>query len=241
MQDKEDFDLDSLLSESTTLAAARKRKSSGHLLSADQTASLALARAMEEMNTWEMKSLIVHFQSTTCLCGYEWKSFCGKYLHYRHRKNGSDRLTLVQSPTDPLTEFTFQSHRTVTQCAECANMLAREPITSAELPLLTSLVHDSLPVKESLQTPPQKTTTDREILDQIEIAPPVVAVPKAKSVAETYSIKEILMRRDGFSAEDADEMIAEAKERVAQGEDPEEILHNEFGLEPDFVFELIKL
>lgn len=53
------------------------------------------------------------------------------------------------------------------------------------------------------------------------------------------SLKEVLMRRDGMSGEDADELIAEAREAVAGGEDPEEMLEFYFGLEPDFVFDLL--
>lgn len=55
----------------------------------------------------------------------------------------------------------------------------------------------------------------------------------------TESILEVLMRRDGMSKENAQEMIDEAKERVAEGEDPEEILLDDFGLEPDYVFDLL--
>ncbi len=53
------------------------------------------------------------------------------------------------------------------------------------------------------------------------------------------TIKQILMRRDDMSAEEADELIADARERVAAGEDPEEVLREEFGLEPDYFWELI--
>ncbi len=53
------------------------------------------------------------------------------------------------------------------------------------------------------------------------------------------TLKEVLIRRDNMTAEDADEMIAEARERVFDGEDPEEILLEEFGLEPDYIFDLI--
>jgi len=55
------------------------------------------------------------------------------------------------------------------------------------------------------------------------------------------SIKTVIMRRDGLSAAEADEMIAEAKERVYEGEDPEEVLAEEFGLEPDYIFDLIDI
>jgi hypothetical protein len=53
------------------------------------------------------------------------------------------------------------------------------------------------------------------------------------------SIKEILMRRDNMSAEDADELIEQAKEAIYDGEDPEEVLAEYFGLEPDYIFELL--
>lgn len=53
------------------------------------------------------------------------------------------------------------------------------------------------------------------------------------------SIKEILVERDGLSESEAVEQIEGAKERVLEGEDPEEILLEEFGLEPDYLFDLL--
>ena len=53
------------------------------------------------------------------------------------------------------------------------------------------------------------------------------------------TLKQILMRRDGMSAEDAQDMIDEARERINEGEDPEEILHYDFCLEPDYILDLI--
>jgi len=52
------------------------------------------------------------------------------------------------------------------------------------------------------------------------------------------TLKQVLMRRDGASSDDADEMITDARERVLEGEDPEEVLREEFGLEPDYIFDL---
>ena len=52
-------------------------------------------------------------------------------------------------------------------------------------------------------------------------------------------LKTVLMTRDGYSSEEADELINEAKQRVYNGEDPEEILEDEFGLEPDYVFDIL--
>ena len=53
------------------------------------------------------------------------------------------------------------------------------------------------------------------------------------------TLKQVLMRRDKLSSDEADAAIAEAKELVAAGEDPEEVLYDEFGLEPDYVFDLL--
>lgn len=58
------------------------------------------------------------------------------------------------------------------------------------------------------------------------------------------SIKEVLMRRDKMTAEEADDLIAEAKadlqQRIADG-DPsaEDICEEYFGLEPDYVIDLL--
>lgn len=53
------------------------------------------------------------------------------------------------------------------------------------------------------------------------------------------SIIQVLMNRDGYSRQEAEEMIEEARQRVAEGEDPEEILYADFGLEPDYIFDLL--
>ena len=53
------------------------------------------------------------------------------------------------------------------------------------------------------------------------------------------TLKQVLMHRDKLSSDEADAAIEEAKELVAAGEDPEEVLLDEFGLEPDYVFDLL--
>lgn len=52
-------------------------------------------------------------------------------------------------------------------------------------------------------------------------------------------IIQILMQRDGMTKAEAKELVDEAKEAVYNGEDPEEILLEWFGLEPDYIFDLI--
>jgi len=56
---------------------------------------------------------------------------------------------------------------------------------------------------------------------------------------EGNAIVKILMRRDDMSREEAYEALQEARERLEEGEDPEEILLEEFGLEPDYLFDLL--
>lgn len=53
------------------------------------------------------------------------------------------------------------------------------------------------------------------------------------------SLKQTIMERDDLHEDDAEEMIADARRRVYAGEDPEEILLDEFGLEPDYIFDLL--
>jgi ribosomal protein L7/L12 len=52
-------------------------------------------------------------------------------------------------------------------------------------------------------------------------------------------IIKVLMHRDGLSLEDAKDLVKELRTRVLEGDDPEEILHDELGLEPDYIFDLI--
>ena len=52
-------------------------------------------------------------------------------------------------------------------------------------------------------------------------------------------LKTILMVRDNLSDEEATKRIEEMKEKVAKGEDPEDILYDE-GLEPDYVFDILE-
>jgi len=54
-----------------------------------------------------------------------------------------------------------------------------------------------------------------------------------------YSLKQVLMERDGMTGIDADLEIKDLRYRVANGYDPETILFQEYGLEPDYIFDLI--
>ena len=54
------------------------------------------------------------------------------------------------------------------------------------------------------------------------------------------TLLKVLMRRDGLSKDEAEEWIEEARCLVFdEGMDPEEVLASEFGLEPDYVFDLL--
>ena len=53
------------------------------------------------------------------------------------------------------------------------------------------------------------------------------------------SLKEVLMRRDGLMEEEVDEFIEDARQAVREGDDPEAVLEEWFGLEPDYIFELV--
>jgi hypothetical protein len=51
-------------------------------------------------------------------------------------------------------------------------------------------------------------------------------------------LKQILIERDEMTSDEADEFISEMKNRVFEGENPEELLY-EIGLEPDYIFDIL--
>ena len=55
----------------------------------------------------------------------------------------------------------------------------------------------------------------------------------------TNRLVSIMMRRDGMERDDAEDLLQDARAAVEDGEDPEEILQDYFGLEPDYVFDLL--
>lgn len=52
-------------------------------------------------------------------------------------------------------------------------------------------------------------------------------------------IVKILVERDEISVAEAQELLKDARSAVADGDDPEEVLLDWFGLEPDYIFDLI--
>jgi len=52
------------------------------------------------------------------------------------------------------------------------------------------------------------------------------------------SLRQALQTGQELSHEEALDRIREMKERIREGEDPEEVLYEE-GLEPDYIFDLI--
>jgi hypothetical protein len=62
---------------------------------------------------------------------------------------------------------------------------------------------------------------------------------------EIETLKDVLMRRDGLSSDEADEQIKDAKELMheylADGdlESAQDICNECFGLEPDYLFDLL--
>lgn len=57
------------------------------------------------------------------------------------------------------------------------------------------------------------------------------------------TIKEVLVERDKMTEEEAELLIADAEEdlnyRLSKGEMPEDFCEEWFGLEPDYIFDLI--
>jgi hypothetical protein len=55
------------------------------------------------------------------------------------------------------------------------------------------------------------------------------------------SIITLLMERDGLTLAEAHEALEEAAKEVRAGADPEEVLACSFGLEPDYIYDLLEL
>ena len=55
----------------------------------------------------------------------------------------------------------------------------------------------------------------------------------------TNRLVRILMKRDGMERDEAEDLLRYARAAVEEGEDPEEVLADYFGLEPDSVFDLL--
>ena len=49
----------------------------------------------------------------------------------------------------------------------------------------------------------------------------------------------LLMHRDGMERNEAENLLRAARAVVEEGENPEDVLADWFGLEPDYVFDLI--
>ncbi len=47
------------------------------------------------------------------------------------------------------------------------------------------------------------------------------------------------MNRDELTSDEADRVINEMKDQVYAGADPEEVLLNTVGLEPDYIFDIL--
>lgn len=52
-------------------------------------------------------------------------------------------------------------------------------------------------------------------------------------------IIQILVQRDRMTVAEAQELLDECKQMVAEGQNPEDVLYDELGLEPDFIWELL--
>ena len=55
----------------------------------------------------------------------------------------------------------------------------------------------------------------------------------------SYSLKQVLIQRDGMSSAEATQEIKDIRSRVFEGENPETILYEEYRLEPDYIWDLL--
>lgn len=60
-----------------------------------------------------------------------------------------------------------------------------------------------------------------------------------KQEKKVNEIVKVLIERDGLTKAEADEAVLWAKKLIEEGEDPVEVLADEFGLEPDYIDSLL--
>ena len=53
-------------------------------------------------------------------------------------------------------------------------------------------------------------------------------------------LRKVIKDRDGIDDAEFDALVEEAADALEAGEDPDDILHETFSIEPDFVFDLIE-
>lgn len=52
-------------------------------------------------------------------------------------------------------------------------------------------------------------------------------------------LQQVLQDRDGLTSAEALTLMEEGREAIRAGEDPEAVLYEMFGLEPDYIFDLL--
>ena len=78
----------------------------------------------------------------------------------------------------------------------------------------------------------------RPVIEALEACLTQARKEEEEKKAET--LEEVLMRRDGMTREEAEAELEEVAGLVREGADPEEVLREELGLEPDYVFDLLR-
>ena len=61
---------------------------------------------------------------------------------------------------------------------------------------------------------------------------------KEEDCYSAAAVLKILQRRDGMTKEEARDLLDECRDAVEAGENPEKVLREELGLEPDYTFAL---
>lgn len=54
------------------------------------------------------------------------------------------------------------------------------------------------------------------------------------------TLRKVIKDRDGIDDAEFDTLVEEAADALEAGEDPDDILHDIFFIEPDFVFDLLE-
>ena len=126
--DSADEDLDSLLTDSINIAAARKAVKRAPAGKADP-ALVAIAEAAEAALRWNPEAAIARFVDVQCSCGAHSRRFDGWFILSLHRTDLTARRFARAEDHNDLPSWHYVAQETVAYCAEC--------VSAEDLPLAT--------------------------------------------------------------------------------------------------------
>lgn len=201
-------------------------------------------RKLEAVREWLAVADVAMFQVQHCTsCENYNPVFTGRFQRQqsRHHRKAQRWVTALPSENRGLPKEVKTSETDVPFCHFCLEeagypaeqlgiLFDEEPAGEEEAQLDFEAGQDA--IAELLDTTITPETPPETTLES-------PAMPTPQPEIKYCELTRVLAARDNLTLVDAQVLVDEAREEVSQGADPEELLHEEFGLEPDYVFDLL--